>query len=148
MEKNWTVSHICIVVRDMDKAVESLQSLGIATIKSDEYIISNDTIADFMIQGKPAPKFKIRARLFQIGSTTFEFIQPIEGETNQMMFLNSQGEGIQHIGFDVDDLEKESAKLVKKGIKVIESGKVVGGPTFYHFAATKIGNLDLQLMQR
>ena len=58
MENNWTVHHIAVIVRDMNKAVEYLLSLGIATIKP-EHIITKDTLIDLMSFGNLTPFFCI-----------------------------------------------------------------------------------------
>ena len=69
------------------------------------------------------------------------------GMNSHKDFLNSGGDGIYFIVFSVDDLEKETDKLVKKGIKVIFSGKTqtVG---FAAFDTGKVGNVCVELMQQ
>jgi len=146
MENNWKLHHLGVVIRDMDKAIEYYQSLGIATFKP-EILFKSSNFADFTVNGKtPDTIVKLRIRFVQIGSSQLELIQPVEGESPQKEFLASKGEGINHIGFTVDDLNKETDKLVKKGIKIIFSGKRQTGG-FAYFDTPKVGNVIIELMK-
>ena len=139
MGKNWKLHHVTAVVRDMDKTIEYYQSLGIATFEPEFLLKSTDY--DYKVYGKtPDTIVKLRIRFVQIGSSQLELIQPVEGESPQKEFLASKGEGINHIGYTVDDLNKETDKLVKKGIKIIFSGKRQTGG-FAYFDTPKVGNV-------
>ncbi len=148
METNWKLSHVGVVVRDLDKTVEYYQSLGIAEI-TPEFILDNNSFTELTMYGKPAdPKTKIKARFAQIGPVRFELLQPAEGESLQKEFLESRGEGIMNIAFAVDDIERETAKLVEKGIKVILNAKFKNGVVLTFFETRKVGNVIVQLIQR
>jgi len=147
MEENWKLHHIGVAIRDIDKAVEYYQSLGIATFDS-EILFKSSNFVDFTVNGKtPDTIVELRIRFVHIGSAQLELIQPVEGESPQKEFLNSGGEGINHIAYTVDDLDKETDKLAKKGIKVIFSGKRQTGG-FAYFDTRKVGNVIIELMQQ
>jgi len=133
MESNWKFNHIGAVVRDVDKAVEYYQSLGIVDEATDRVTM----------EGKKA---KLIGRFIHIGSLLIELWQPVRGETIQQEFLNSRGEGVNHIAFHVDDLDKEKDKLVEKGIPVVFSVKDENGYMAY-FDARKVGNILIELIQ-
>jgi len=135
MGKSWKLHHIAVVVRDIDKAVEYYQCLGIATVGREVIF--------------PDLKPKIRAKFVQIGSVPIEFIQPIEEESGYKEFLNSKGEGVQHIAFAVDNLDEEMAKLVDKGVSVIVKGKAPAafGSSSAHFDTRQVGDFAIQLIQ-
>ncbi len=123
MEKNWGLHHICIVVKDIDKAVKYYQSLGIATMK---------------------PEFEnkdLKLRFVYVNETPIEFVQPLTKESTFQKFLDDEGEGMHHLCFSVDDLAKETAKLTKKGVKVL------GGTTQISFDTREVGNCILELKQ-
>lgn len=61
-------------------------------------------------------------------------------------FLEKQGEGINHIGFFVDDLAAEIAKLVGKGCRVVSSGRTTGGGAFAYFDTDGVGGIIFELM--
>jgi len=147
MENNWKFHHVGVAIRDIDKTVEYYQSLGIGAFQP-EILFNSSGFADFKVNGKtPDTIVKLRIRYVQIGPFQLELIQPAEGESPQREFLNSRGDGVNHIAFSVDDLDKETDKLVKKGIKVIFSGKTqtVG---FAGFDTVKVGNVCVMLMQQ
>ena len=133
MGSNWKFNHIGAVVRDVDEAVEHFQSLGIVDKATDR----------ITMEGKKA---KLIGRSIHIGPLMIELWQPVRGETAQQEFLNSRGEGVNHIAFNVDDLAKERAKLVEKGIPVVFSVKDQKGVMAY-FDARKVGNILIELIQ-
>jgi methylmalonyl-CoA/ethylmalonyl-CoA epimerase len=133
MRNNWKFNHIGAVVRDVDEAVEYYQSLGIVDEATDRVTM----------EGKKA---KLVGRFIHIGSLLIELWQPIRGETVQQEFLNSRGEGVNHIAFHVDDLDRERDKLIAKGIPVVFSVKDENGYMAY-FDARKVGNILIELIQ-
>ena len=146
MKKSWKFHHVGVAIRDMDKTVEYYQSLGIGAFEPEILFKSSDFV-DFKVNGKtPDTIVKLRIRLVQLGPFQLELIQPVEGESPQKDFLNSRGEGINHIAYTVDDLDKETDKLVKKGTKVIFSGKGQTGG-FAYFDTRKVGDVIIELMQ-
>ena len=82
-----------------------------------------------------------------MGDLTFEVIESLEGETPVKEFLDKKGEGIQHIGFFVDDLDREIAKMTEKGFKVTQSADT---PTvrWAYFDTDKVGGVSIELMQK
>jgi len=133
MASNWEFDHMGVVVRDVDEAVEYYQSLGIVDKATDR----------ITMEGKKA---KLVGRFIHIGSLRIEFWQPVRGETVQQEFLNSRGEGVNHLAFHVDDLDREKDKLVEKGIPVVFSVKDQNGYMAY-FDARKVGNILIELAQ-
>ncbi len=133
---NWELHHIAVIVRDIDKAVEYYQSLGIAKVGREVKF--------------PEEKPKLRAKFVEIGSVPIEFLQPLHDETSAKEFLDNHGEGVQHIAFAVDDLDEEMAKLAGKGVSVLIKGKAPAafGAESAHFDTRQIGNFAIQLIQK
>ena len=90
-----------------------------------------------------------------------EFILPVElpmvakilvvettGQSIQNEFWEKCGEGINHLGFNVDDLEKEVAKLEKRGFKVAADGKLNGVRRFAYMDTDKVGGVLFELIQQ
>ena len=148
MESNWEFRHIGVVVRDMDKAIEYFQSLGIATFQP-ELMFDSSKFTDWKINGKtPDTTDKHKVRMVQIGPLTLELLQPVSGESIHNEFLDSKSEGAEHICFTVDDLDKETAKLVEKGVPVIVSAKRQSASIYAYFDTRKVGNIIIELTQR
>lgn len=119
--------HVGLVVRDMDKAIERLSSLGIGPFKS----TSLPSFTEFaLFRGEPM-EAKVAESRAKIGDVELELLQPVEGKSPQQEFLDSKGEGIQHLAFAVDDLDKEVDRLTKQGVSVMLNGKWEGGGFAY-----------------
>ena len=125
--KNTTFSrlmHIGMVVRDMDQAVERFQALGIGPFKP--RILPADARETYL--GKPfAPAQRVTIQIAQLGGMELELIQPINGESPHREFLDQKGEGVQHLGFFVDSLKEEVARLTAAGSTVLLTSQFKGG---------------------
>ncbi len=138
------VDQIGVVVRDMDAAVAFYTSLGIGPFRS-----LNFSRYDRRVYGKlMGDEHKNIIKVAQMGSVELELIQPVSGESVQRQFLEEKGEGINHLGFFVDDIESETAKLVQKGFTVINSVKYEGGGGVAYLDTDRIGGVSFELTQR
>ncbi len=136
------IFQIGILVRNMDRAVEYYESLGIGPFKT-QTIRSIDR----MVYGKPAKDLKNLVMATQVGPIELELVQPVSGESVQKEFLEKHGEGINHLAFLVDDLEQEVAKLQKKGFKVVSSGKFPQGGGNAYLNTDIVGGVIFELFQ-
>jgi len=137
--------HIGVIVRDLDKAIEYYQSLGIGPFELfDEQVM--DTLTDKTMCGRPVD-FKMRVAAAQLGSVKFELTQPVEDCPVPEEFLKSKGEGINHICFLVDDIEEEKAKLIDKGLEIIQGANFAHGGGGAHFDAREVGGINIELVQ-
>ena len=144
---DWRFRGVGIAVRDLDKTAEYYRSLGIATLQP-EVMLDSGSCEDFKAYGKtPDTVARARTRVAQVGPLLYEFVQPLEGETVYKECLDNRGEGINNIAFTVDDLEKETARLVEKGVAVILSGKPQTGGAFAYFDTREVGNTMVKLVQ-
>ncbi len=134
-----------VIVRDMDKAIEHYSSLGIGPFESLKKLLPIEKKG----LGKPIDpdNFRLKVRVTQMGPVQLELIQPVAGESLWKEFLETKGEGINHLGFFVDDLDKEVAKLVEKGFKVIHGEKFLGGGGYAYLDTGKVGGVLLELIQ-
>lgn len=150
MESNWKFHHVAVIVRDMDKAAEYYQSSGIGTLLP-EFMLDSSTYTDYKVYGKTATTIdKTRMRMIEMGSFLLELVQPLEGKPIHNEFVEDSGEGLHHIGYIVDDLEAETARLVEKGIPVITRVYTdPAGAGFAYFDLRKNGgNVLIELIQR
>jgi len=131
----------------MDKAIEFFQSLGIGKIEP-EFIFDSDSKTDHKIFGELV-SMTCRVRFVRIGSLPIELVQPLEGKSLHKDFLDEHGDGINHIAFAVDDLAKETDKLVQQGYSVVVSASHTDAPggLAYFDTREKFGGLYLELIQ-
>ena len=137
--------HIGVIVRDMDKAIEHYQSLGIGPFEPPKPM---DRIERKWL-GKPLDLTTIKTsiRIADIGSIRIELKQPIEGESLEKEFLETHGEGIDHIGFTVDDIDKAEAELVGKGLKLFYRARYRNGGGAAYFDTREIGGFWVEFLQ-
>lgn len=139
------VSHIGMVVRDIDKAIAYYQSLGIGPFES----FTGFNFKVMEARGKPITFDKIPHKIStaKMGPITLELIQPIKGEFIWTEFLRAKGEGINHFGFLVDDIDKAEAEMVKKGLKIVFRFRFTNGGGATYFDTTESGGLMFELLQ-
>jgi methylmalonyl-CoA/ethylmalonyl-CoA epimerase len=58
---------------------------------------------------------KVNVTFLDVGNFYIELIEPNETETPVTNFLEKHGTGVHHLGFEVEDIEKETSELRKKG---------------------------------
>ena len=80
--------------------------------------------------------FKLKIACTNIGTMMIELIQLVEGRGPHAEFLDTVGEGLQHIAVHVNDVDEEVSNLVAQGAKVLISepgiaymGNLPGGLT-------------------
>jgi len=143
---NWIFRGMGVATRDLDKAVEYYQHLGIAALQP-EAMLDSSSSPDFKVHGLTGSVARARTRAASVGSVIYEFAQPLERETTCGEFLSKRGEGAYSLNFTVDDLEKETTRLVYRGIRVVLSGKTENGNAFACFDTRKVGNMMVKLVQ-
>ena len=136
------IDHVGVTVVDLEKSMAHYQSLGIGPFEP-----LDTTLFDRQLHGKPVDDARVMIRVAKIGQVEFELVQPVSGESVHKEFLEKHGEGISHLGFFVDDLDKELAKLVAKGFEVVTSGKFVGGGGLAYLDTDKVGGVFFELIQ-
>jgi methylmalonyl-CoA/ethylmalonyl-CoA epimerase len=106
--------HIGILEKDVDQAAKRLESLGIGPFEP--------MTEKPAFEGKPAAD-RAKGLLAKIGDTEIELFTPPAGDPLWKEFVNSKVEGIHHLGFLVNDLDTEVAKLAKQEINTLTRGK-------------------------
>jgi methylmalonyl-CoA/ethylmalonyl-CoA epimerase len=116
--------HVGVVVKDMQATIQRLSALGIGPFKP--RILSGDNRETY--RGRPFyPNQRVIIQITQIGNIELELIQPLNGESPHQEFLQQKGEGIQHLGFIVEDLETEVKDLTAAGSSVLLTSRFKNG---------------------
>jgi len=145
--KDWRFHSVGVAVHDLDRTVDSYQSMKIGTPQP-EALFDSDALTDFRLDGKICDAaVRQRMRTVRVGPTAYEFIQPLEGGGLYRDFLERKGEGINDIAFTVDDLEGETVRLAERGVQPVLSGKPDTGSAFAYFDIRKSGGIMLKLIQ-
>jgi methylmalonyl-CoA/ethylmalonyl-CoA epimerase len=104
------VHHVGIVVREMEHAMRFYRdTLGL-------HVHKLETIQD---QG-------VTAALLTLGDSEIELLQPVVPDTGIARYLESRGEGLHHICFEVDDVDRDLEALKGRDIELIDQTPRVG----------------------
>ena len=108
------VAHVGIAVKDLRKAAQRFRDLLDAKESPSQSISSENA----------------NVAMFDIGGTKVELIESRDASSAISRFIQKRGEGIHHLSFEVDNLEKELARLRKKGFQVLEGYPRLGADGF------------------
>ena len=112
---------IGMVVRDIAKTSKALSDLfGIGPWRVAEWPLDRPDMA-FIYKGVEI-KSRMRLAFASLGSIELELIQPLTTENDYTQFLETRGEGLHHILFDVQDMEATLSALGEKGVEVLQTG--------------------------
>jgi methylmalonyl-CoA/ethylmalonyl-CoA epimerase len=107
-----SVSHIGVVVRDMDKAVAYYSSIfGLGPFTVYEFKPEKQWFLE-----KPS-SFVLKMGKATWGDIQLELVQPLGGRSPHKEFLDTHGEGMQHLGFLVPNYDEIFNKFKLTGFK-------------------------------
>lgn len=116
-----TIVQVAIVTRDIEAsakrwaAVLGLPAPTITTTRPGEEV-------KVVYRGKPSSG-RAKLAFFRLGQVVLELIEPVGGDTSWKQFLDEHGEGVQHLGFQVENLEEAIARAARMGMPVLHRGR-------------------------
>jgi methylmalonyl-CoA/ethylmalonyl-CoA epimerase len=134
------VHHVGVVVKDMDQAIAHYNALGLGPFEPLKL-----SPAEGLLRGKRLISTPIIS-MGEVGGIVIELLQPTEEESLIKEFYETRGEGVHHIAFLVDDIDKETEKLVGKGFKVIFNQKFGQGGCVF-FDTGQVGGVWIELFR-
>jgi methylmalonyl-CoA/ethylmalonyl-CoA epimerase len=105
-----SISHIGIAVKDLGLSSELFSRL----------------IGKQADHTEDVPDQKVKTLMFKVGSSSIELTQPTDPSSPVARFLEKRGEGVHHISFVVDDIEREIVRLKGAGFQLIDERPRVG----------------------
>ena len=137
------IHHICLVVRDIEEKIKYYESIGIGPWKEYPPLSDYTDIEAPNIEGFMSLKYMVA----QVGDVQIQLVQPSKIDSPQKRFLDTHGEGVYHIGFVVDDVNKEEAAAKKKGLKVLSRGRRPDSSGFNYFDTKEEAGVVLLIRQ-
>ena len=135
--------HICIVVRDIEKTKSYYESIGIGPWVDYPPLVEY-TRLNVMDEGG---FFATRFVYTHIGDLQLQLAQPGEGKSHYKDFLETKGEGVFHIGFEVEDVDTVEKQLTDNGMKVLASGRRDDGSGFTYLDTREQAGITLLVRQ-
>jgi len=133
MEKTFKIDHLGFVVQDIEKTVKMYNDyLGIKEWKMLK--LEPPKLYETKLYGSEVThSFKIATA--QFGDTKIELLMPVKGNSVYSEFLKEGNEGFHHLCLlfkSQKELKRTGEELIKKGGKIIQSGKVKN-KSFYQY---------------
>lgn len=124
-----TLHHICIVVRDLEASLAYYESIGIGPWfdypKSGVYL-------EFDVPNKEASD-AMRYKCVDLDNVQIQLCEPGPQDSPQRRFLDEHGEGVYHLGFEVEDRDAAEAEGRALGLGVIARGRRTDLSGFCYF---------------
>jgi methylmalonyl-CoA/ethylmalonyl-CoA epimerase len=99
------IEHIGIAVKDLESAIGFYEKvLGLKCYKIED-----------------VPDQKVRTAFLMAGDTKLELLESTDRDGAVGKFIEKRGEGIHHIAFAVDTIEKYLAMAEREGVRLIDS---------------------------
>lgn len=121
--------HLCIVVRDVEEKIKYFESIGLGPWTEYPPLTEYTEVEVLNMEGFKELRF---VQAF-IGDVEIQLVQPGKHDSPQKRFLEKYGEGVYHIGFAVDDVNKGEKILKDKGLKVQSRGRRPDQSGFNYF---------------
>lgn len=98
------VDHIGIAVKDLDEAVKFYTEILGLTVQGYEEVSEQ----------------KVKVAFIPIGDTELELLESTEPDGPIAKYIEKKGTGIQHVAFNVENIEKALEEIKEKGIRLID----------------------------
>jgi methylmalonyl-CoA/ethylmalonyl-CoA epimerase len=136
------VSHIGVVTKDLDKTMREMEELYGLT----PFMVMEPGYVNTSIRGKPA-EFKLKSAFYRSGQVVMEVISVLEGDTIYDEWLVEKGEGLHHLGYDIENIEEWINYYKERGIGVLQSGERPGVKWAYLDTSSFTGMI-MELIER
>ncbi|WEZ85462.1 VOC family protein (plasmid) [Rhizobium sp. 32-5/1] len=125
--------HICIVVHDIDKTQAYYESVGIGPWETYPPLAEYEELKVPNSKGFLAMQY----RICNLPNIQLQLCQPNMDPTPQRIHLDTKGEGVFHLGFEVPDADAAEAEANSRGLTTLMKGRRANrtGFTYYDTAA-------------
>lgn len=98
------IDHIGIAVKDLDSQI----------------CFYRDIMGMKLIEIEELPERHLRVAVFLVGDVHIELLYPTNEDSPVGKFIASRGEGLHHIAYEVEDIEKTISMMKSRGIRMID----------------------------
>lgn len=122
--------------------VKKIDHIGIAVKSIDEALSLYKDVYGLELKGVEEVKDqKVKTAFLPLGDSEIELLEATDPSSAIAKFIEKKGQGIQHIAFKVDDVEKALEEAKAKGIRLIDEKPRYGAGgakiAFLHPKSTK-----------
>lgn len=101
--------------------IKKVDHIGIAVSNLEEALkLYTDVLGLNLADTEIVEEQKVKVAFLPIGDTEIELLEPTDPDSPIAKFIEKRGQGIQHIAFRVDDIEKAIKEMKDKGMRMID----------------------------
>jgi methylmalonyl-CoA/ethylmalonyl-CoA epimerase len=104
------IDHIGIAVNNLEESIKIYRDILGLEFNGTEEILDQ----------------KVIVATFFVGNVKVELVQPTHLDSSMKKFIDKRGEGMHHIAFMVDNIDKSLKELSVKGVKLIDEKARIG----------------------
>lgn len=128
--------------------IDAIDHIGIAVKDLDEAIHVYRDILGFKLEGiHTLNERMLKIAFFSLGGSRIELLQPLSADSTVARFLETRGEGIQHLAVKVKNVEAVLEEFKRKGVTLIDEKPRAGAEgakiAFVHPKSTRGVLLEL-----
>jgi catechol 2,3-dioxygenase-like lactoylglutathione lyase family enzyme len=141
------VGHIGVIVKNIDRVIEYYSPVfGIGPFE----------IYDFRpqktwVRGQEVRPFELKIATADVGPAKMELIQVIRGESPHRAFLDIHGEGLQHLGFYVENYDEWKSYVREMGMEILceieAEDQVRGKRRAFYMNSGEIGGVLFEIIE-
>ncbi len=139
-------AQVGVVVRDLDVAIDYYtKTFGLGPFQTIEF-----APAQHWVKGRPTP-IRLKIAMCEWGPLMLELIEPVEGDAPHKWFLEKEGEGMQHLGFIVDNYDEWLDYLRENHIDVLMNAETdvegMGHIRAAYMESDRVGGVLFELIE-
>ncbi len=130
---------------------EKIDHIGIAVNNIEEALkFYRDQLGLSMTGIEEVPEQKVKVAFLPVGESKIELLQPTDPESAVAKYIDSRGEGIQHVALRVDNIREKLDELKAQGVRLIdeEPRHGAGGAQIAFVHPKSTGGVLLELCER
>ena len=136
-----TLHHLCIVVHDVEKTAAYYASVGVGPW------LDYPPLSAYAELDMPNPAaFKgLKFKYIDLGNVQLQLCQPSTEDGPQRRFLDTHGEGVFHLGFDVPDCDAAEQAGFAQGLAPLMRGRRADRSGFTYFDTAREAGVVLEV---
>jgi methylmalonyl-CoA/ethylmalonyl-CoA epimerase len=131
--------HICIVVHDINKTQAYYESIGIGPWEAYPPLAEYEDLQVPSREGFDAMQY----RICNLPNIQLQLCQPSEHRSPQRVHLETKGEGVFHLGFEVLDADGAEGEAQRTGLPVKMRGRRKNRTGFTYYDTTDKAGVNL-----
>ncbi len=140
-----TVTQVGLIVRNIEKTLDEYVKVFGLTERPQVSLTDPLEAAHTNFRGQ-STEARAKLAFIPMGQVTIELIEPVGRPSTWGEFLDTRGEGVHHIAFQIKDTGKVVALLQGQGLPLDQQGDYTGGMYTYINSAPQLG-VVLELLE-